>query len=111
MIDLLLPHLTPHQQALWAADCAERVLHLFEAARPGDNRPRLAIEAARRYAARAACAARAVGAADEQDWQVRRLLFYITGDADRALGAYTALALGAGVDGILNLREENTRDC
>lgn len=29
--------------ALWAATCAEHVLHLFESARPGDPRPRLAI--------------------------------------------------------------------
>ena len=33
---------------LWAADCAERVLDVFEKARPGDDRPRKAIEAARR---------------------------------------------------------------
>jgi hypothetical protein len=33
-----------------AADYAERVLHIFEAAMPGDNRPRLAIEAARKFA-------------------------------------------------------------
>jgi hypothetical protein len=31
--------------ALWAADCAERVLYFFEAIRPHDNRPRTAIEA------------------------------------------------------------------
>jgi hypothetical protein len=29
--------------ALWAADCAEHVLELFEAARPDDDRPRRAI--------------------------------------------------------------------
>jgi predicted DNA-binding protein (UPF0251 family) len=36
--------------ALWAAECAEHVLHLFEAARPDDDRPRRAIEAARAWA-------------------------------------------------------------
>lgn len=36
--------------ALWAADCAERVLPLFEAAQPDDKRPREAISAARRWA-------------------------------------------------------------
>jgi hypothetical protein len=36
---------------LFAADCAEHVLHLWECHAPGDNRPRLAIEAARQYAA------------------------------------------------------------
>lgn len=35
--------------ALWAADCAERVLHLFEQVRPEDDRPRLAIELARAW--------------------------------------------------------------
>jgi hypothetical protein len=34
----------------FAADCAERVLPLFEAAMPGDGRPRAAIAAARGYA-------------------------------------------------------------
>jgi hypothetical protein len=35
--------------ALWAASCAEHVLGLFEAARPGDPRPRAAIEHARAW--------------------------------------------------------------
>lgn len=35
---------------LYAADCAEHVLPLFEAERPNDDRPRKAIEAARAYA-------------------------------------------------------------
>lgn len=33
-----------HLLALWAANCAEHVLHLFEQAEPGDPRPRQAIE-------------------------------------------------------------------
>jgi immunity protein 5 of polymorphic toxin system len=36
--------------ALWAASCAEHVLHLFESARPDDPRPRQAIELARAWA-------------------------------------------------------------
>jgi hypothetical protein len=36
--------------ALWAADCAEHVLPLFEAARPNDDRPRRAIELGRAWA-------------------------------------------------------------
>ncbi|MEU0144588.1 putative immunity protein [Streptomyces sp. NPDC006288] len=36
--------------ALWAAACAEHVLGLFESARPGDPRPREAIEHARAWA-------------------------------------------------------------
>ena len=36
--------------ALWAAACAEHVLHLFESARPTDARPRQAIEQVRAWA-------------------------------------------------------------
>ena len=39
-----------HRLAFWAADCAEHVLHLFEQERPGDDRPRRAIELARAWA-------------------------------------------------------------
>ena len=38
-----------HLLALWAADCAEHVLHHFEAARPGDDRPRRAIDLCRAW--------------------------------------------------------------
>ena len=36
--------------ALWAAVCAEHVLHLFESAQPSDSRPRQAIEQTRAWA-------------------------------------------------------------
>jgi len=36
---------------LWAAECAEHVLHLFEDEQPTDTRPREAVEAARAWAA------------------------------------------------------------
>ena len=39
-----------HLLALWAAACAEHVLHLFEAAKPLDTRPRHAIEQAQAWA-------------------------------------------------------------
>ena len=39
-----------HLLAVWAADCAEHVLHHFEQARPGDDRPRRAIELGRAWA-------------------------------------------------------------
>jgi hypothetical protein len=39
-----------HLLAVWAADCAEHVLHLFEGARPEDERPRRAIELGRAWA-------------------------------------------------------------
>ena len=38
-----------HLLALWAADCAEHVLHNFESLRPDDHRPRRAIELARAW--------------------------------------------------------------
>jgi hypothetical protein len=36
--------------AVWAASCAEHVLHLFQSVRPDDPRPRQAIERARAWA-------------------------------------------------------------
>ena len=39
-----------HLLAVWAADCAEHVLGLFERARPDDERPRRAIELGRAWA-------------------------------------------------------------
>src|SRR2546430_17340276 len=41
-----------HLLAIWAAACAEHVLHLFEQERPGDSRPRRAIELGRARARR-----------------------------------------------------------
>lgn len=38
-----------HLLALWAADCAEHVLHFFEDEVPDDDRPRQAIEMARAW--------------------------------------------------------------
>lgn len=35
--------------ALWAADCADHVLHLFESEMPDDRRPREAVEAIRSW--------------------------------------------------------------
>ena len=58
---------------LFAADCAGRVLHIFETDYPKDDRPRKAIQAARDFAngkidAAAGAAAWAAGAA-ERKWQ------------------------------------------
>lgn len=39
-----------HLLAIWAADCAEHVLHFFEKNQPHDDRPRQAIEMARAWA-------------------------------------------------------------
>jgi hypothetical protein len=56
--------------ALWAAQCAEHVLHFFEDRQPSDTRPREAIGAARAWAggdmtmmAARACGGHAMGAA------------------------------------------------
>lgn len=38
-----------HRLALWAAECADHVLPLFEASRPDDPRPREAVAAARAW--------------------------------------------------------------
>ena len=47
-----MQHNTKQHKAIasWAADCAERVLPLFESAKPGDSRVKAAISAARRWA-------------------------------------------------------------
>ena len=38
-----------HLLAVWAADCAQHVLHLFEVEQPDDDRPRRAIEMVRAW--------------------------------------------------------------
>ncbi len=48
--DLWLAPFDKKSQASWAADCAEHVLIHFESIHPDDERPRKAIEAARRWA-------------------------------------------------------------
>jgi hypothetical protein len=86
---------------LFACDCAERVLGIFEREYPGDNRPRECIAVARRYAlglasdtelaaawvaARDAAwdaarsAARDAARAAETAWQTERLLWYLDGE-------------------------------
>lgn len=64
---------TPGVAVTFAADCAERVLPIFEAGFPDDGRPRGAIEAARTdVAARAAAEAEwAARAAAEREWAAR----------------------------------------
>lgn len=39
-----------HLLAVWAADCAQHVLHFFEETQPNDDRPRRAIESTRAWA-------------------------------------------------------------
>jgi hypothetical protein len=49
-IEELVRRTDPPILAVWAADCAERVLHYFEEKAPGDPRPRQAIAACRDWA-------------------------------------------------------------
>ena len=46
----LLDDQTHRKLALWAADCAEHVIHLFNDNYPNDKRPQLAVEKARAWA-------------------------------------------------------------
>ena len=52
---------------LFACDCAEAVLHLHEEKYPGDDRPRMAIETARRYA-RGEATTKELAAARDAAW-------------------------------------------
>ena len=61
--------------ALWAAACAEHVLHHFEAVRPEDPRPRLAIEQARAWVRGFAM----INVADSHPLIVPRIRNYLTG--------------------------------
>lgn len=71
--------------ALWAADCAEHVLHLFEQARPRDGRPRHAIEQARAWAR------------GEVTWmEARKAAFAANAAARETSGAAKEAALAAG---------------
>lgn len=82
--------------ALWAADCAERVLPYFEEKYPKDDRPRKAIEAARAWTrgeirvgpARAAAVAAHAAARDADEGAARA--------AARAAGQAVATAHMAG---------------
>ena len=58
---------SPQIAALFAADCAERVLPLFEQQYPQDDRPRKAIEAARAWAHGELTTAASASAADAAD--------------------------------------------
>ncbi len=76
----------PYDPRGWAADCAEHVLPIYEAAYPGDARPREAIAAARSGAAAGAAARAAARAAA---WAAARAA------ADAAADAAAAAAAGA----------------
>src|SRR5690349_3476585 len=74
-----------HLLALWAATCAEHVLHLFEAAKPTDPRPRHAIEQARAWAR-----------GEVTMWQARTSAGHANGAARDLIGAARHAAYAAG---------------
>jgi Imm-5 like putative immunity protein len=86
--------------ALWAASCAEHVLHLFESLQPSDARPRQAIEQIRawtrgeiRMSASRAAGGHAMGAARELGGPARHAA-YAAGQA-AAVAHVAAHELGA----------------
>jgi hypothetical protein len=89
-----------HRLAVWAADCAEHVLHHFEQARPGDDRPRRAIGLGRAWArgeipwAEARTAAGHANAAARDLRGAARHAAYAAGQA-AAVGHVAAHELGA----------------
>jgi hypothetical protein len=86
--------------AIWAADCAEHVLHHFEQARPKDDRPRRAIDLGRAWArgeitwAEARTAGGHANAAARDLTGAARYAAYAAGQA-AAVGHVAAHELGA----------------
>ena len=86
--------------ALWAAACAEHVLHLFESVQPADPRPRQAIEQTRAWArgeikmSQARAAAGAANAAARELSGAARHAAYAAGQA-AAVAHVAAHELGA----------------
>ena len=89
-----------HLLAIWAAECAEHVLHNFEQARPEDDRPRRAIDLGRAWArgeitwAEARTAAGHANAAARDLGGAARHAAYAAGQA-AAVGHVAAHELGA----------------
>ncbi len=107
-----------HLLAVWAADCAQHVLHLFEQTRPGDDRPRKAIELARAWAqseitwTEARVAAFAANAAAREVFGAAKEAAHAAGQAG-AVGHVAAHELGAAAYAIRAVRAaapENERD-
>lgn len=80
------------QLALWAADCAEHVLPLFSRRHPLDDRPRLAIETARAWAAGEAGVGAARAAASAAHAAAREATDVAAREAARAAGHAVATA-------------------
>ena len=95
---------------LFAADCAERVLHLFEEDYPDDPRPRKAIEAAREWvedptrAGAADAAYDAYAAADDDD--AAYAAHSAAAAADAGADAYAAYYAAAAADAAYDSERE-----
>ncbi len=104
-----------HLLAVWAADCVEHVLHLFEQAQPGDDRPRQAIEQARAWArgeiawTRARTAAFAANAAARELSGAAKEAAHAAGQAG-AVGHVAAHELGAAAYAIRAAREASPKN-
>jgi hypothetical protein len=101
--------------AMWAADCAEHVLHHFELARPRDERPRRAIDLGRAWArgeipwAEARMAAGHANAAARDLRGAARHAAYAAGQA-AAVGHVAAHELGAAAYAIKAARAAATEN-
>src|SRR4029079_5414147 len=101
--------------AIWAADCAQHVLHLFERTRPRDGRPRHAIDLARAWArgeipwAEARTAPGHANAAPSDLRGAPRHAAYAAGQA-AAVGHVAAHELGAAAYAIRAVQAAATRD-
>jgi hypothetical protein len=104
-----------HLLAMWAADCAEHVLHHFEQARPKDDRPRRAINLGRAWArgeirwAEARTAAGHANAAARALSREARHAAYAAGQA-AAVGHVAAHELGAAAYAIRAARAAASED-
>jgi hypothetical protein len=107
-----------HLLAVWAAECAQHVLHLFEQTQPGDDRPRRAIEQARAWArgeitmTQARTAAFAANAAAREVFGAAKEAAHAAGQAV-AVAHVAAHELGAAAYAIRAVRAatpENGRD-
>ena len=103
-----------HLLAVWAADCAEHVLHFFEEVQPDDRRPREAIESARAWARGEIKMTQAREAAGHANGAARPLVGAAR-EAAHAAGQAAAVAhvaaheLGAAVYGIRAARAASSR--
>ena len=102
----LAEKLTPEQNRLWAIACAELVLPIFEEKHPDDDRPRLAIEAAKNKSPDAGA-----WAAVRDAWAARAAAWAAWADAGAAwaAGAARAAALYKKLDVWMEIHLVNLR--